>query len=188
MKMQRVLQARSDIYNQFQGSSALSLKGPQGDDFAAYYTSMFLIQDTGEAVAQHMAGDFSGDPLRAYLEFWGVMQAIIIQQDAISELHRVLVGNQPIIQPNSVWHELRNFRNVCAGHPANRARGVPAPQRTFMARSFGSYNSVTYELWDASSQKTTHPTFNLRRMIDDYDKQASQILQDVLTTMKARWP
>jgi len=61
---------------------------------------MFLIQDTGEAVAHHMAGDFSGS-LRAYLEFWGVMQAIFIRQDAISELHRVVVGNQPIIQPTN---------------------------------------------------------------------------------------
>jgi hypothetical protein len=188
MKMQRVLQVRSDVYDQFHASSAVSLKGHQGDDFATYYTSMFLIRDTGEAVAQHMACDFSANPLRAYLEFWGVMQAIFIQQDAISELHRVVVGNQPIIEPNSEWAELRNVRNVCAGHPANRAHGLPAPQRTFMGRSFGNYNRVSYELWDASTQGITHPSFILRQMIDDYDRQASQILQNVLTTMKSKWP
>jgi hypothetical protein len=186
--MQRVLQIRSDIYDQFHGSSAASANGPQGDDFATYYTSMYLIQDTGEGVVFHMDSDFSSTPLRAYIEFWGVMQAILIQQDAISELHRVIVGTQLAIPPNSPWENLRNIRNVCAGHPANRSYGVPAPQRTFMGRSFGGYNRITYELWDASTQATTHPTFNLRTMIDDYDQQASQILQNVVSTMRSRWP
>jgi len=49
-------------------------------------------------------------------------------------------------------------------------------------------NRVTYEQWDASTQTRTHPTFNLRAMIDDYDQQASQILQNVLSTMRSRWP
>lgn len=30
---------------------------------------------------------FSEDPHEAYLKFWGVMQAIIIQQDSICELY-----------------------------------------------------------------------------------------------------
>jgi hypothetical protein len=149
---------------------------------------MYLIQDTGEAVQRHMAADFSADPLRAYLEFWGVMQAIFIQQDAISELYRVVIGNKPTINPDSDWASLRTVRNICAGHPASRTIGVPAPQRTFMGRSFGRYDRITYELWDASGTNPTHPTFNLRQMIVDYDGQASQILQSVLTAMKARWP
>jgi hypothetical protein len=33
-----------------------------------------------------------------------------------------------------------------------------------------------------------HPTLNLRQKIDDYDKQASQILCGVLTTMKSKRP
>ncbi len=57
-----------------------------------------------------------------------------------------------------------------------------------MGRSFGKYTHVTYELWDAATEKTTHPTFNLRQMIDDYDKEASQLLNIVLKTMKSKWP
>jgi hypothetical protein len=186
--MQNVLQAQSNIYDQFHGSSALSSNGLQGDDFAAYNNSMYLVQDTGEAVARHMAGDFSDDPLSAYLEFWGVMQAIIIQQDAISELHRVVVGTLPTIQSGSAWAKLRNTRNLCAGHPANRAHGLPAPQRTFMGRSFGKYNKVTYELWDANTQARTHPTFDLRLLINNYDNEASLVLGNVLAAMKSRWP
>lgn len=186
--MNLILNVRSAIYSQFHGSSALSVLGQRDDDFAAYYTPMYLMQDTGEALQQHMTNDFSLDPWTAYLEFWGVMQAIIIQQDAIFELHRVVVGSLPLIKPSSAWSQLRDTRNVCAGHPANRAHGVPAPQRSFMGRSFGNYNHVTYEMWDAATKETTHPTFNLRKMIGEYDKEGSQILVGVLTAMKSKWP
>jgi len=185
----RILNVRSAIYDQFHSSSsALPALSQRADDFAAYYTSMYLIQDTGEAVQNHMLNDFSSDPLRAYLEFWGVMQAIIIQQDAISELHRVVVGRLPAKTPNSAWSQLRDKRNTCAGHPVRRTRGVLATQRAFMGRSFGNYNGVTYELWDAGAQKPTHPSFNFRQMIDGYDKEASQALSSVLISMKAQWP
>jgi hypothetical protein len=187
-EMNRILDAQSAIYDQFQHSSAFSAISKQRDQYAAYYTSMYLIQDTGEALARHMAGDFSTDPLRAYLEFWGVMQAINIQQDAISELHRVVGGSKPTTGPNSAWCRLRDKRNLCAGHPARRSHGVPAIQRAFMGRNFGNYHQITYELWDDGIKQTTNPAFNLRQMIEDYVNEAGQILRDVLTTMKSKWP
>jgi hypothetical protein len=124
--MQHVLQAQSSIYAQFHGSSASSVNGPQGDDFAAYYTSMYLIQDTGEAVHQDMAGDFPADPLRAYVEFWGVMQAIFIQQDAISKLHRVIVGTKPTIDQILLGPDCGTFGISAQANPASRTIGVPA--------------------------------------------------------------
>jgi hypothetical protein len=131
---------------------------------------------------------FQKTPCTLNLEFWGVMQAINIQQDAISELHRAIVGNVPTTQSNSAWCRLRDTRHRCAGHPARRSHGVPATQRTFMGRSFGKYDHISYELWDAGTKQRTHPTFNLRHMVDDYDKEASRILCDVLTSMKSKWP
>ena len=189
--MDNLLKVRSAIYDQFHGSSAGPkhfFRAENQDAYAAYYTSMYLIQDTGEAVWTHMKSDFSPDPMRAYLEFWGVMQAILIQQDATVQLHRAVVGNAPTIRPRSAWLQLREMRHRCAGHPANRKRGVPAPQRTFMGRSFGNYDCIQYEMWDANTGQTTHPYFNLRRMIGDYDVEASAILGAVLSNMKSRWP
>jgi len=186
--MQNILHAQSAIYTQFHKSSALSVLGPKVDDFAAYYTAMYLIQDTGEAVHAHMSSGFSTKPLQAYLEFWGVMQAVIIQQDAVSELYRVVKGSKLMISKSSAWTKLRNVRNACAGHPANRTVGVSAPQRTFMGRSFGGYDQVTYELWQVGGAQPTHPTFNLRQMINDYDGEAGAILQGVLAAMKSKWP
>ena len=190
-KMMQLLTVRTAIYNDFHGSSAgpgFFFRPENADAYAAYYTSMYLLQDTGEAVLNHMARDFSPEPKQAYLEFWGVMQAIDIQQDAIFRVREAVVGSAPKIQPGSAWAQLRDTRHLCAGHPANRKHGVPAPQRTFMGRSFGDYDRIQYELWDASTGQTTHPAIDLRQMIDLYDTEASAILDGVLSTMKSKWP
>jgi hypothetical protein len=118
------------------------------------------------------------------------MQAISIQQDAILEMHKAVVGKDQTNRSGPAWEALRNVRHACAGHPASRKRGLPGggPQRSFMGRSFGKYNAIRYELWDASTKKSTYPVINLRKMISDYDAEASVVLNEVLSTMKAKWP
>ena len=66
--------------------------------------------------------------MRSYIEIWGVMQALSIQQDAITELHKVIVGNKPKTGP--AWSELRNLRHLTTGHPANLSQGVPGTQQS----------------------------------------------------------
>lgn len=135
-----------------------------------------------------MSRGFSSDPMDAYLEFWGVMQALVIQQDAIRELHKAVVGSSANTANLSAWNALRETRNLCAGHPAKRSFGVPKSQRAFMGRSFGTYSNIQYELWEEGSQTPTHPTFDLKQMIVDYEQEAVQVLDVVLTTLKTRWP
>ena len=190
--MDKILAVRSNIYDQFHGSNAGRehfFKRENRDAYAAYYTAMFLIQDTGESVQSHMKRDFSSNPWRAYIEFWGVMQAIFIQQDAIRELYEAVIGSKLKIPKQSDWEKIREIRNLCAGHPAKRTRGTSATQRTFMGRRFGSYNEIRYELWDARNPDwPSHPTFNLRKMIKGYDAEGTRILKKVLCALATKWP
>jgi hypothetical protein len=186
-----LLEIRSEIYDHFHASPA----GPahffladNADAYAAYYTSMFLIQDTGEAIWTHMKSDFSPLPLTAYVEFWGIMQAVVIQQDAILQLCQAVVGKPAKIRTESCWTRVRDIRNLCAGHPSNRSHGVLGPQRTFLGRKFGNYREIRYELWDSSNGTTTHPHFDLRALIEGYDHEARDVLQSVLSEMRSRWP
>jgi hypothetical protein len=200
--MERLLNARASIDAQFHGSSA----GPahffldqNADDYAAYYTSMYLIQDTGEAIYTHAKQGFAASTMAAYIEFWGVMQATQIQQDAIIELHGTVVGQQPGLSRGPGWNGLRDFRNLVAGHPANRSRGVPATQRAFMGRTLYRYDHLTYEMFDAAVAgnppratgvlgPTSHHGVDLRQMIHDYESEAVAILGTVLGSLRARWP
>ncbi len=190
--MDQILAIRSNIYDQFHGSEAGPkhfFKDGHAAEFAAYYTAMYLIQDTGESVWAHMKRGFSSDPHLAYIEFWGVMQAIFIQQDAIKELYEVVTGSKPQIAKTSDWMKIRDIRNLCGGHPSKRTQGVPATQRAFMGRHFGQYNNIQYELWDAlAPRQPSHPVFNLSAMIKAYDAQGAQILHTVFCELAKKWP
>jgi hypothetical protein len=135
-----------------------------------------------------MQRGFSSEPLLAYVEFWGVMQAVFIQQDAICELYEAVVGSKPRICKDSDWSKIREIRNMCAGHPAKRSHGVPATQRTFMGRNFGTYEHIEYELRDEHTRLYSRPTFNLMAMLNAYDGYAAGLLNDVLSTLKGKWP
>jgi hypothetical protein len=188
--MDAVLKICSEIFDQVQQSNAgpdYFFQEAHADEYAAYYTSMYLIQDTGEAVWTHMRRGFSSDPMAAYLEFWGVMQALVIQQDAIREAHKAVLGALPATEALSGWKAIRDIRNLCAGHPANRS-AQRKTQRAFMGRHFGGYAHIQYELWEEGSTTPRHPSFDLRRMIDGYDLQAAEVLDGVLVALRARWP
>jgi hypothetical protein len=157
------------------------------DAFAAFYTSKFLIQDTAEAVDLHMETGFSSNALAAYIEFWGVMQALVIQQDAITELHKSIFGSPPVLQKPSSWFDVRELRNRCAGHPA-KANNKGATLRSFMGRTFGQYTCIQYEQYNSATEQTTHPTFDLKSLIHSYDAQAASVPSTLLGEIKKKCP
>ncbi len=62
-----------------------------------------------------------------YLLVWGVLQAFIIQQDAIRELHNMFVA--PVKKKGfksefKSWGELRDLRDATAGHPVGHANSI----------------------------------------------------------------
>jgi hypothetical protein len=156
------------------------------DAFAAFYTSKYLIQDTAEAVAAHLGRGFSKDPMAAYLEFWGVMQAIVIQPEAVCELYWSVLGEIPATQSAPSWGALKDLRNRCAGHPAKKTKknAKGASMRSFMGRGRWTYERVMYEQYDSATGELTHPTFDLKALIQSYDAEAASVLGTVLAEMK----
>lgn len=192
--MERILKIRDEIYNCFDGSSfwkQLLFKGENDDRYAAYYTSMYLIQDCGEAVLVHHQREFSSDPLSAYIEFWGVVQAIYIQQDAIKELY--LAIKEEKMEGNEDWKKIRDFRNRCVGHPSASEREKKI--KTFMGRHFGTYDAIKVETYYPTGndlkdsggflEKVNHDTYNLSNMINAYDVEASEHLTRILEYMQS---
>ena len=185
--MDLVIKAHSELAEYWNGITRIGSVFASGDDFAAFYTSKYLIQDTGEAVWSHMRAGFSRNPMVAYIEFWGVMQALFIQQDAICEIHRAIFGKVPNLPKPSAWHDLRDLRNRSAGHPAKKD-GKKGTLRSFMGRMPIYYERIVYEQYDSASRKITHPNIDLRAMIRSYDAQAADILSAVLSEVKLKWP
>lgn len=151
-RMDQILEVRQEIYDYFHNNEACQnffFDNSREEKFVAYYTSLYLISDVTESLWVHRKKGFSEDPHEAYLEFWGVMQAIMIQQDSICEFYWA-IKNAELDRSNlTSWKKLRNLRNICAGHPVKKDRPKQSPlTRTFMGRSFGDYSSFHYEQWE----------------------------------------
>ena len=90
--MNKIEEHRREIYNHFHSSqSCVSyfFYKANKDEFAAYYTAMYLLQDSTAGLGKHREKGFSPDPFLKYIEIWGVLQAIIIQQDSINKLFEI---------------------------------------------------------------------------------------------------
>lgn len=156
--------------------------------FSACYTSKYLIQDTSEAIYAHNKKGFSQEPLIAYIEFWGLMQAVIIQQDSISELYLAITGNEHDTKKLKKWQEIRLLRNICVGHPARKDRPKTSLlTRTFMGRGFGDYSEIVYEKWEYPD-KTSHPRVKLSELILGYEHEAENELYRICQHLKENCP
>jgi hypothetical protein len=187
--VQRLDTARTAIYNHFQSSQRCQthfFAKSNEPAYVAYYNSMYLLQDTTETLFVHRAKDFSPLPMEAYLEFWGVMQALIIQQDSICELYHSIFGVQPSKVGFNSWPRIRELRNLCAGHPARKTHGSPLT-RSFMGRNFGNYAQISYEQW-AQGSGQSHHSVALGQIVDGYIPEAEGLLKLVLGEMQRQWP
>lgn len=196
-----ISEIREQIYNYFHDNpdcQAFFFDQMREERYAAYYTSMYLLQDTTESLAVHRENGFSENPFKAYIEFWGVMQAVIIQQDTIRELYETITGSRLKIDDSSSWSELRYLRNICAGHPAKRNRPKSKPlTRTFMRRDFGGYSLLTYEKWEKPKStgpsvspfaNISHPEVELGNLMDEYEIEVCEILYKIYNFMESEWP
>jgi hypothetical protein len=178
--MIKTMQARSQIADFFQENKIGTI---HDGAFAAYYTSNYLIQDTSESIYKHRLKGFSKDPHSAYIELWGILQAVNILQDSIIELSKFagLSVRKPKI--DSASHRLRELRIELAGHPANRERGPKT--RSFISRHFGSYSAIQYERYNQIEARIEHPVFHLGELLDQFDEEASILLGVILGKMSS---
>jgi len=139
------------------------------------------LQDTGEALIAHRARGFSADPIDAYLEYWAVMQAIFVQQDAICELHYAFTGNkdgQRLFRGLPNWNKLRDLRNLTVGHPTNKGAGMNMVLRVSIPRQPMTYDHIDYVVWAPDGK--FHKSMNLGHLLDDYDDEAGAKMKDML--------
>jgi len=143
------------------------------DQYFAFCAAKDWIQDTSEALLAHRTSDFSLDPFKAYIEFWGVLQAVFIQQDAIKQFWYSLTGAHelnPKPSQESAWDEIRELRNLSVGHPTyNRhsktAKAAKETARTVSGRQAKSYQHIQVSVYVAGNVLTKnveleHVAFN----------------------------
>jgi hypothetical protein len=85
------------------------------------WAAIDIIDDVDSAFDAYIKNDFPGEMGERYLRIYGVMQALFLQQDALSDLIQAIHPTRPIIQ-NDVLKDIREARNISVGHPTRLKR------------------------------------------------------------------
>lgn len=152
---------------------------------SAFCVAKDWLQDTGGAILVHRKRGFSDAPYMAYIEFWGVLQATFVQQDALGELSFALTGEKVSAEQmgESGWEKVRDLRNKAAGHPTRKDRGTKGQVfRSVTGRDRKSYESI--DMMIETDGVRDHVTINLGQILDEYDREAAAILQRLFDLLR----
>jgi len=75
---------------------------------------------------------------------WGILPAVLIQQDALLELHWAIIDQE--LKPAKIGPScmiLRSFQNLAAGHPTPNDRGRKEKVRKSASRRMGNLPILT---------------------------------------------
>jgi hypothetical protein len=89
-------------------------------------SAMDLIEDTSMAVRSYSSQEDTPDKGTLYLQTYGVLQALVMQQDAVFDLCKVLGSSRPNADLPGLA-DVRSARVSVAGHPTKKQRDGAGP-------------------------------------------------------------
>lgn len=172
MPMESVLIVREKIYDHIQdGAVCHWMERATHNEYITYCVAKDTIQDTAETLLTHRQRGFSGDMYARYFEYYGILQAIYMQQDAIRALYSLFVGAAADVSGKPSWNRLRSLRNDTAGHPVGRRR--------FLNRNAIGYDRVNYSWWLEGERFPKSEDVPLASLLDSYAAEAADLLARV---------
>ena len=190
MSFERFEELRSDLDNLFQHSRLRNqeFQGfPDKDSSITFCVTKDLLQDTHEALMAIFESESDQRAPAAYVLFWGILQTVAIQQDALSEMYLSIYGQEPRnFWNNSRWSKVRQIRRQLAGHPAKADR-KDLRTRCSIARGFLSPTSAYVEKWNIDNAECNHELIALKPIIQAYYQVAVQMLSSIHEKMYEHW-
>lgn len=152
-------------------------------DWLRLTSALDVLEDSSCAVEYYEYADYPTDTKGKYLFTYGLLQALFLQQDAISSINEALFGS--VINYKKDYPEafkVRELRNDVVGHPTNRAgnRFIYLAQYSMQKNSF-SYidetpddkygNNVTVDVFSAISDSAKCINLILKDLLDVLDRE-----------------
>ena len=143
-------------------------------------SSLDVIEDSDLAIDAYIDSKFAKDDGEKYLRLYGVLQALFLQQDAVTNLCESLEFPNNLIA-NSKLREIRDIRNDSIGHPTKRGN--------YNSYHFISRVTITKSgfqlISDYENSKTIFRDILLIDLIKEQRKYLSKILKKIIKVLKA---
>jgi hypothetical protein len=156
------------------------------DKWIALCVSMDTLQDTCEALLDFESEGIGERIGEKYLRLYGFFQAVFPQQDAIKCLYENLPQPWTNLKFDLLrWRELRDLRNLTAGHPIETKRSGSV-KRSFITIISITSRGFTAETYDSSHDKSVFKDYDLQKLYAEYKLEAVAVLNEALSSVK-RW-
>ena len=147
--------------------------------WAMLCSCMDTVEDTEEALESFLKiNTDSSDKGRHYLRIYGALQALIVQQEAVKNLHEAL-GIQYI--EDSSLEEIRHIRIDAAGHPTNRGKKKAFNFINRATLSSQSFQLITYYRTNSGNGKLDSKRENIN--VPDLIAAQKNVFVDVLNNI-----
>jgi len=138
-----------------------------------------LIGDTTEAIVEYI-NSISKERSSFYLEIYGILQAIYLQQDALASAAKAL--NIPVKFSKQLL-TLRNIRNKIAGHPVKEKKRKICSYH-FISRIESSKKRVKLLSIDSKTNEILFETFDIPFLILTQLKDGGIILENIVRELE----
>jgi len=78
------------------------------------------LGDTCQALEYYEDYGLGDEYGEKYLKLYGLLQAIVLQQNSISQIHQIFLGIKLSPKSKSAWTKIRDLRNLTVGHPLEK--------------------------------------------------------------------
>jgi len=86
-------------------------------------SSLDVIQDTDAAMTAYQKNAFPKDEGEQYIRVYGILQALVVQQDATKHLIESLQVGMAREKKDEALRVIRDIRNRSTGHPTEKTHG-----------------------------------------------------------------
>ncbi|MDD3238005.1 MAG: hypothetical protein PHV37_07915 [Candidatus Gastranaerophilales bacterium] len=142
-------------------------------NFNIFCCSLDAIEDSYLAIEFYFKNGLGNEAGEKYLKLWGLLQSIIIQQDAIIELYK-LVNIQ--YQCKSAFKSIRDVRIQISGHPVAAKYGKLLCYTTRCSIDNDFIDVIMYDK-ERISEDSSH--INYRVLIFEYLNELDICLKDL---------
>ncbi len=142
------------------------------DEWNLLCAAMDTLDDSSGAIVEAIAEGLGTSPFEAYLRFYGFFQALILQQDSLRSIHRLILRQPFEPSPNSSWMRLRNLRNMAAGHPLDYGDRELGVLRVFLNRNSLSLQRFQILIFEEQTGELRGETIDLASVLVSYEPEA----------------
>lgn len=147
--------------------------------------AMDVLEDTALALDNYEIQGIGNDDGEKYLRLYGILQAIVLQEDSIRHLYKIFTEQTLKPDMSTAWQKIREVRNLSVGHPVEADFNK---KHCFISRVSINPSGFRMCFWDKENQENEFQDIGLQTLYEDYKSEAVTYLQFAYEEERSKWP